>query len=220
MAIFQNYSGLTSLTPQNLILDAGMFWVGINETALRATGLADALDTPWSYDNGYAVQTITPTKLGATRGGATFDLQKEERQIEVNGARVPLMGMDRVDSMMPMLSVTLLEMANVATMVRTIGQAYQTDTTSGYTEVVPKIDVDLTDYISNVALIARTSRTGDDRPVIIVVRNAKIVENAPFEFEDPGEVATEASFRGATPCDDAFSVPCSIYIPILAGSGS
>lgn len=218
MAIFQNYSGLTAMTPQNLILDAGMFWVGINETALRATGLADALTTVWSYNNGASTVSVTPSKLGATRGGATFDIQKEERQIEVNGARLPLMGMDRVDSMMPMLSVTLLEMANVETMVRTIGQATLVDSASEYTEIIPKIDVDLTDYLPNVALITRTSRTGDDRPVIIVIRNAKIVENAPYSFEDPGEVATEVSFRGATPCDDAFNVPCSIYIPILAGS--
>lgn len=220
MAIFQNYTGLTADTPQNLILDAGMFWVGINETALRATGLEDALDTTWSYNDGSSVRTITPTRLGATRGGATFDLQKEERQIEVNGARVPLMGMDRVDSMMPILSVTLLEMANITTMLRTIGQGTSTETASGYTEIVPKIDIELSDYLPNVALLTRTSRTGDDRPVIIVVRNCKIVENAPFEFEDPGEMAAEVSFRGATPCTDAFTVPVSVYIPILAGSGS
>lgn len=216
MAIFQNFTGLRAETPYNMIFDAGMFWVGINETALRASGLAAALETDWSWNG----TTVSPTPLGATRGGATFDLQKEERQIEVNGARVPLMGMDRVDSMTPMLSVTLLEMADPETLRKTIGQALITDTASGYNEIVPKIDVEIDDYLPNVALLTRTSRRDDDRPVIIVIRNAKIVENAPFEFEDPGEMAAEVSFRGATPVTDAFTVPCSIYVPILAGSGS
>lgn len=216
MAIFQNFTGLRAETPYNMVFDAGAFIVGINETALRATGLEDALTTAWTW-NGIEV---TAAALGATRGGATFDLQKEERQIEVNGARVPLMKMDRVDSMMPMLSVTLLEMADIATLKYAMGQATSTVTASGYTEVVPKIDISTLDYIPNVALLARTSRDDQSKPVIVVIRNAKIVENAPFQFEDPGEMAAEVSFRGASPVTDAFTVPCSVYVPVLEGSGS
>ena len=216
MAIFQNFTGLREETPQNMIFDAGAFIVGLNETALRATGIAAALTTAWTW-NGIEV---TPVGLGATRGGATFDLQKEERQIEVNGARVPLMKMDRVDSMTPVLSVTLLEMADIVTLRRAMGQATITRSASGYDEVIPKIDVATTDYIPNVALLTRTSRDDQSKPVIIVVRNAKIVENAPFTFEDPGEMAAEVSFRGASPVTDAFTVPCSVYVPVLEGSGS
>lgn len=216
MAFFQSYTGLRADTPQNMVFDVGAFVVGINETALRATGLEDALTTDWTW-NGV---NVTPTPLGATRGGATFDLQKEERQIEVNGARVPLMRMDRVDSMMPVLTVTLLEMADITTLKYTMGQATVTTTASGFDEVVPSINIATLDYIPNVALLTRTSRDDQTNPVIIVIRNAKIVENAPFQFEDPGEMSAEVSFRGATPVTDPFTVPVSVYVPVVEGSGS
>jgi len=219
-ALFNSFTGLREQTPYRMVLDAGMFWVGINETALRATGIAAALTTPWTWNG----QTITPYPLGATMGGATFDPQKEERQIEVNGARVPLMGMDRVDSYTPMLSVSLLEMGDPATMTIAFGQADNEETASGYRELIPRIDVLATDYLPNVALLSRTSENGQVKPVVLVVRNAKVVENATFEFEDPGELAVEVSFRGAAPVTDPFTVPASVYVPIpedgLGGSGS
>lgn len=204
------FTGLREQTPFRMIFDAGAAVVGINETALAATGLAAALSTTWDW-NGY---TITPKALGATRGGATFDPQKEERQIEVNGARSPLIAMSRVDRIEPILTVSLLELADINTIKYPLGQADITVTASGYNKVQPRLDILLTDYIPNVALLARTSEDGQDKPVIVVLRNCKVMENSAFTFEDPGEVATEVSFAATNAIANAFDVPYTIYVPV------
>lgn len=204
-----DFTGLREQTPFRMVFDAGAFIVGINEVALRTTGVAAAISTPWMYGD----VEVTPRALGATRAGAMFDPQKEERQIEVNNARVPLMGMSRVDSYTPILSVTLLEMADPETFVISLGQGTRTTTDSGFIEVVPRVEVLASDYIPNVALMARTSENGQEKPVIVVIRNAKVVENSSFTFEDPGELAPEVSFQGHSNVLAASTVPCSIYIP-------
>lgn len=221
MALFQSFTGFSEETPNNFVFDVGTVVVNFNEDALRSTGINAAVTTPWTWSPvaGVSVE-VTPTPLGATRGGATFDLQKEERQIEVNGLRVPMIKLDRVDSMAPMISMTLLELKSITTLKYAMGQATVTETDSGYSEVVPKIDISALDYIPNIALLTRTSDEDQSRPMIIVVRNAKIIENAPFEFEDPGELAVEANFRGSTTPAEPFLVPCSVYSPTVAGSGS
>lgn len=215
-----NYSGLRTKTPYRMVLDAGSLIVGLNETALRSTGIAAALSTPWYWQG----QLVTPRAMGATRGGAEVDPQKEERQIQVNGLRVPLISMDRVDRYTPMMKVTLLEVADVQTLAIGLGQADQEVTASGFTEVKPRIDISVTDYLPNVALLSATSEDGQVKPFIVVIRNAKVVENATLPFEDPGEVAMEVKFRGSTDIGNERTVPMSIYVPVpddgYDGSGS
>lgn len=215
-----SFTGLREQTPYRMILDAGACWVGINEAELRATGVASALSTQWVWNG----TLVTPRPLGATRGGSTFDPQKEERQVEVDNARVPLMGMNRVDRYEPMLSVTLLELSDVDTLKYAFGQADVTRSASGFDEIQPRINVLDTDYLPNVAVLARVSENNQAKPAIVIIRNAKVIENASLPFEDPGEVATEVSFKGHAFVTDPFNVPCAVYLPVpedgLGGSGS
>lgn len=213
------FTGLREQTPFRMVFDAGAIVVGINETALESTGLVAALETPWTWNG----RTVTPKPLGATRGGATFDPQKEERQIEVNGSRSPIIGMSRVDRVEPILTVSLLEIADFGTLRQALGQATIESTPSGYNKVSPTLDITLDDFLPNVALLARTSEDGQENPFIIVLRNCKVVENAVFTFEDPGEVAPEVSFAAMNAIDKAFEVPYTIYLPQNVdglGSGS
>jgi len=202
-----------------MIFDAGTCVIGINKAALASTGLAAALTTPWTWNR----YSITPKGLGATRGGATFDPQKEEREIEVNGARSPLIKMSRVDRVAPILTVSLLELADIEVLKYPLGQIDTELTASGYHKVTPRLDIKITDYIPNVALLTRTSEDDQDKPVIFVLRNAKDVENSAMTFEDPGELATEVSFSGSNAMSEAFDVPFRIYVPASdfgSGSGS
>ncbi len=215
----QNFTGLREQSAKRMILDAGAAVVGLNEDALTSTGIAAALSTPWTHEG----QTVTPRALGATRAGATFDPQKEERQIEVNGFRVPVKGFDRVDFYNPILTLTLLELADFETLRIAMGQASYETTTSGFHKISPRIAIENSDYLPNIALLARTSEDGQVKPAIVVIRNAKVVENATMPFEDPGEVAVEVSFRGASGVLEAATVPCAIYLPVNEdglGSGS
>ena len=213
------FTGLREQTPFRMVFDAGAIVAGINETALESTGLEAALSTPWSWNG----RTVTPRPLGATRGGATFDPQKEERQIEVNGARSPIIAMSRVDRVEPILTVQLLEMADFGTLRLALGQADAEVTPSGFNKVTPRMDINLDDYIPNIALLAKTSEDNQEKPMIIVLRNVKVVENATLTFEDPGELAPEVSFAASNSIDKAFDVPYTIYLPVNEdglGSGS
>lgn len=213
------FTGLREQTPFRMVFDAGAIVVGLNETALESTGLEAALSTPWTWNG----RTVTPKPLGATRGGATFDPQKEERQIEVNGSRSPIIGMSRVDRVEPILTVSLLEIADFGTLRQALGQAVIEQTASGFHKVTPTLDITLDDFLPNIALLARTSEDGQDNPFIVVLRNCKVVENSVFTFEDPGEVAPEVSFAAMNAIDKAFEVPYTIYLPKNVdglGSGS
>lgn len=215
----EQFTGLREQTRGRFLLDAGACYLGINEEALRTTGIAAALSTPWTWQG----QAVTPRPLGATRGGATFDPQKEERQIEVDNVRVPLLGLDRVDMFTPILSVTLLELADIETIKLGLGQADVTRSASGYDEVVPRVNINLTDYLPNIAMIIPSSEDNQAKPAVFVIRNCKVVENSSIPFEDPGEAAMEVSFRAGALFNDARTVPCSMYLPVPAdglGSGS
>lgn len=193
-------SGLNCSTPNNLVLDSGVLYFNIDETAFTH-------DPP--YADPVTQALANAIVAGATRGGATFETGKETRHVEVDGMRYPVKGLQRIDGYTPTLQATLLEMS-VSNLERLLGSTTR-GVAGGFNTLDLSAEIASDDYIPNVALLATLS--GSDDPVILVLRNVIMTESASLAFEDKNEAGIEATFTAhVSPCAPYVS-PVTLYVP-------
>lgn len=203
MALGPGLSGVNPNTPHNLVLDCGILYKNIDIAALRAgTGVAAAL--------------AGATVLGATRGGATFTTNKESRQVEVDGLRFPIKGLERIDMFRPELTCTLIELTQ-ANLQLLMGAHTTTALPNSWAEIVPDIEIDESDYIDNIALLATHSGSADE--LIVVLENVLMVEGMELPFEDKNELAIACTFRGHATAEEPQTNPFHIFYPPVAAAG-
>jgi hypothetical protein len=173
----QGFSGVSTDTEKNFILDAGVAYADIDLEELEnggwTTAIADALP------------------LGATRGGNVFNPARELRDMEIDGALGPVREMQRRGSSRPTLTLNLLEitpenvkMSLAGAIVDDIGEFKRI--TGG--------EVTDASYWRNIAIAATLTET--NAPVVIVVRNPIVLENPVFELTRMAELVLSVSFVG------------------------
>lgn len=179
----QGLSGITTATPDNLVLDAGVVYANIDIAALESTGWTAAIA---QADN-----------LGATRGSATFNANRTLREVEVNGALGPVQGLIRRQEVRPTLTATLLEQTSEA-FTRYLAGAGSDPTASGYDKITGG---EITDnaYLENIALAARVQGEDSEDPVIFVLQNVLVHTSPAFTTEDENEMGVETEFVGHFP---------------------
>ena len=179
-------SGLSANTPDNLLLDAGAFYLN------------------------YDINTDIGTLLGATRGGGEFRAVPTVRKVEVDGAKGPVKGLNRIDMWDITLKATLLEITSEILKNALISANVDT---SGLTHDVITLNNDISDsnYINNVAWIG--TRSGSDEPVIIIIDNALGMEGITLAMADKNEGTIPITFAAHFPITDLNTVPCRIYYP-------
>ena len=205
-------SGLRAVTPQNLVLDAGVVYKNINLTELRngtSTAFTDAIDptSSWVDPNGV---TVSPALMGATKGGSTLTIGKKEREVEFDSRRTYVKNMQRVDECYPSMKTRLLEMGDYQSFEMMLGSATATDWTN-YFEIVPSLVVRNTDYIGNIALVAPVS--GSSLPIVIVLDNAKVFNPQPLSLQDKSELAVEVEFMGSALASNQYLLPIHVFCP-------
>lgn len=175
-----------SETFENLLLDAGAFFVGLNlssiktATALRAAAVAAISD---------------PTKcLGATRGGGQFVVNAEERQREVDGVRYRFVGSTARDSVDAYLSTTLLEVipGNIKRVLATADVKEPTDADDHHTEVTMHTRINAEDHIAELTWIGDLA---DGRLVAITLFNALNTAGMNMTYTDKGEATMPVEFH-------------------------
>lgn len=127
---------------KKLLLDAGAFVYGVDfsnitTAAALKTALASALND-------------TTKTLGATRGGGSFNVTREMRQVEADGIRYRFVGDTRVDSADAYLSTTLLEVGDPNVLKTAIGTADTTGSSGDMTKLRMKTRILEDDYIQNL----------------------------------------------------------------------
>lgn len=201
MSLGIGLSGVNANTPNYLVLDSGILYKNIDIDAIRFT-------------NDINAAVAGATMLGATRGGATFSTNKESRQVEIDGLRYPIKGLERIDMYSPQLQVTLIEI-NRDNLGHLMG-SYDRTLWGSYEEFSPRLIVEDNDYIENVALFATVA--GAQKEIVVVLKNALMIEGMEMPFEDKNELAIQCTFVGhATPQDYAES-PFLIFHPDIGGA--
>jgi hypothetical protein len=155
-------SGVTNTTVKNLILDAGVVYINYeDETNERI--------------------------LGATTGGNKFSVEREFRDIEVDGVKGKTKGLRRIITENSSLEVNLKEMSAKNIQVALAGSTLGTypATTPTHDTIISNGKIVDADYISNVALVATVS--GSTEPCVIILYNALSDGNLEMNLQDKNE---------------------------------
>lgn len=197
----QGLHGISSTTPANLWLDAGVLYFDIDVDALRASGTGQ-------LTNAIADATL----LGATRGGSEFSLGKQMRMIDVDGKRFPIKGLVRVSGYEPSLTVNLLEIS--VELMRRGWAPMDVQSHTAYDEISSSVEIDPTHYFDNIALITTISGKAD--PVVLVLENCLAIENNDIKVEDNNEMVYEVKFVAFADASTPHDSPVRIFYPKTA----
>ena len=127
--------------------------------------------------------------LGATRGGGTFTMTREIRQVEADGARFRFVGGEIVDSADAYLSETLIEITP-AHLKHVLGNVDVT-TSGTKTTIDFRTAFEDGDYLQNVVWIGDTS----EGFVCIDLKNALNTADFTFTFADKNEGTVNVEYH-------------------------
>jgi hypothetical protein len=150
--------GVTTSTVERFLIDAGAVYLNY--------GLGD--ERP----------------LGATRGGSTFAIEQEVREMEIDGLPGPLKGARRFTSRMARLETNLVEQGYQNLMLALPGSAQSL--VSNHRVIKRDRNLLLTDYVTNVALVGEV--LGKTNRAIFIVKNVISVDNLEMGTSDDDEV--------------------------------
>ena len=176
-------NGITTETTQNFMIDVGAVYKNYDEDGERL--------------------------LGATRDGATFAVETDYREIEIDGRRGPLKGGRRIIEVRPQMTVNLLEVTKDNLMLALTGSDSESNT--NHDIIHRNRDIQLSDYVDNIALVGTMS--GTDTPIILIVKNAIADNEITLDTSDRDETTLEVVFTGHFDPDDLDDEPWEIRYP-------
>lgn len=194
MALF---SGITTNTPKHLQLDAGCFFKNYNP----------ASDTP---------QSASAKLIGATAGGGSFSAVPTIRQIEIDGKRGAVKGLETIDDWVVTMTANVKEItADVLKLALATGasSAYTTSASAPYTKVVASSELADAHYIENITWIGRLS--GTQNPIMIVIKNALATNGLTLTVADKAEGVIPVTLTGHYTISDMETPPFEIYYPTV-----
>ena len=185
-------SGVTQQTWERLVVDAGVVYANYGETDERI--------------------------LGATNGGATFGWQEyNTRQPEIDGVKGPIRGTTRITRAVPMVGVNLVEwsLENLKLALPGCDEAV-TGTGAAQVTTLTRTSRMIPDeaYLDNIAIVATLS--GTDQPIVIIVKNALIIDGISLPTEQDSEMTVELQFVGHYSSDNPEEEPWEIRYPTPA----
>lgn len=182
-----NTNGLTGTSKERFIIDAGAVYLNMDFAEGSFTG---------------------GELLGATSGGNEFVIQQEVRQIEVDGAKGRVKGLQVITFQNPTLTVNLKEMT-AQNLAKAITGAEVSTADSAYDIITSDGIIKDADYIKNVTLVGKLT---DGKDVVIVVENVLQIEGLEMTMTDNNEVVIPVAFAGHYEIGST-TAPFKIYFP-------
>lgn len=185
------YYNLTADTYKRLVLDAGAV-----------------------YKN---YTTAQPVQLGATRGGSTFTIETEQKEMKFDGAKGPVKGDKRIIGVKATMVVNFVEHSTDLLKMVLAGSssaAYPAaPATKTHDEITRELQIALTDYLTDLTILAECS--GSDDPVVCGIMNA--LSTGPFEFAlaDNEETGCVLTMTGHFDPDDLETEPWFVRFPVI-----
>jgi len=178
------------------------------------TGLSADTPTRILIDSGAVFANFTDADnpgicIGATRGGCTFTVEREIREIEVDGAIGPIKDMRRRRRVVATIEASALEVFpnNIR---RLIAGADVDDSDPDYT-VITGGPVETGDYLDNVALIGTVH--GNDLPFIGLILNGLPESPLTIPLVSENEAVIPAKWTGHAALTDPYNEPWEIWLP-------
>ncbi|GEM02497.1 hypothetical protein SAMN05421839_1066 [Halolactibacillus halophilus] len=152
---------------------------------------------------GYGVVTIGEQPIGLTRGGSSFTVEREIRNIEADGDRGQVKGRIVIDTENAKLTVNALEMFSAPDMKK-----YYPGLVAEGNKITSTIKVDAGDYND----VKWEGKTKDGEPVVITVKNAINIGNLEWTLEDKNEVVPALEFTASYTEDDRDTAPWEVLM--------
>ncbi len=175
--------GITSSTPDRLLIDAGAVYTGW--TSVASPG----------------------TLLGATKGGSVFEVKRTIKDIRPDGAKGPVKGFRRVEEVSATLKVQLLEITEANLLTALPGSAASSHVITG-DEID---DADYISKVALVGTI--TGFDGTSAPIILELSNVLVTSSLSMKTEPNGETVVELTFEAHYSDSDLDTEPWSITYP-------
>lgn len=186
-------TGLTAKTPENLLLDAGAFFLNYDI----------ATDTP---------KTAASKLIGATQGGGSFSAVPTTRRIEIDGVKGAAKGLETIDEWVVTMVANAKEVtANNLSLSLGAATVSTAGTPANYQKITAKEDFEDDDYAENITWIGNLK--GSELPVIIVMKNAISINGLTLTVADKGEAVIPITLTGHYSLDDLETPPFEIYYP-------
>lgn len=165
-------TGITTTSTSRFLVDAGSIWLNYGET-------------------------VGEKLLGATRGGATFEIDQDIREVEIDGTKGGIKGGRRVIEVHARITCHLMELTSQNIMLALAGSAGNlkaADGTVGTThdEIRRTREIATTDYLTNVALVGKIA--GSTENFVGVLFNVLADGGFSIETSDRDEAVVEIQF--------------------------
>ena len=154
--------------------------------------------------------------LGATKGGNTFTIEQEIREMEADGARGPMKGGRRIIRSVARCVANLVEITADNIVVMLPGAAkedFPAEIGKTHDKITRIRDIQDGDYINNVALVGKI--TGADENFIGIVENVLADGNISANAVDKDEAAVEVQFTAHFDPADMDTEPWEIRQPVI-----
>ena len=181
--------GITAETYDRLVIDAGQ--VRMNYTDENTPG----------------------TLLGATRGGSVFAVETELREMPVDGAKGPVKGDKRIIKVTASMECNFIESTTEIFQRILCGssKADYPNNSPTHDEISRSLQLDASDYLTNVVLIGQVS--GSEEPVILILNNALSDGKLSMTMADNDETVNKVKFIGHFDPDSLDDEPWRIKFP-------
>lgn len=162
-------NGITTETLKNVLIDDAVIYINYGET----TG-----------------EKI----LSATKGGVKFLVNREYRDIEVDGARGVIKGLRRIIKESASIEGSLLEvkLATIQAMLPGTSTANYPTATPTHDEISSTGQIKETDYFKNIAVVGKIS--GSDKPFVGIIYNAIGESDFAIDCKDKDEATLDTKF--------------------------
>lgn len=142
---------------------------------------------------GYTDETSPGTLLGATRGGSTFTVETEYKEMAVDGAKGPVKGSRRITKVTAKIVANFIEFSTDLLKLALPGSS---EAMSGAThdEITRALQIAAANYKSNIAIIGEVAGTSE--PIVCGIKNALADGNLEIAFADNEESIAAVQFTG------------------------
>jgi len=176
-------NGITSKTYERMVLDAGRLYAEYDLPGQRA--------------------------IGATRGGSTFVVESEFREMTVDGAPGPVKGSQRLLRSSAKLSTNIVEIVK-ETLLTSLPGSINTPTAT-HDVITRERQIEAGDYLDNLTLVAE--KAGTDELVIIKIDNALALNGLEFSAAEDDETVIAQEFTAHYDPANLAKEPWSISYP-------
>lgn len=179
------WDGVNAATPGRMIFDAGAIYRDYGETDEEL--------------------------IGATRGGATFTVERDDREIEVDGVPGPVMGLRRTIRLTAKIEVTFVELSLQTWVDLTRGTSVSDGT---HFTITPDDAIVAGDFYTNIALVGQVGNESDECALKLL--NALTAGEWDVSTNDDDEGELSVTFEAHFDPADIDTVPFEILWPVGA----